>query len=958
MTKTVEQMQPGDVCCGFELTEKRHIEAFDASCYILHHKKTGTELLYMDRPDENKTFSISFKTLPEDNTGVFHILEHSVLNGSRRFPVKEPFVSLLQSSMQTFLNAMTYGDKTVFPVSSRNEKDLFNLMRVYLDGVFAPLIYEKPEIFMQEGWHYEFGEEGETPWYNGVVFSEMKGEFADVEQVIDAETTRLLFPDTSSGYISGGLPEEITDLTYEKFLATHKRFYHPSNATIILDGHMQVEKFLRYIDEEYLSNYTCQAPDFDFSRQEPKTAEKTVFYEAQKGQEELCHMSMAKILCLHDEPEKIYAAQILCDYLTGSNEAPLKRAFLEQGLAQDVSLVVSDQVYQPSISLVVYNTKKDCFAKIKESVPERVRTLATQGLDREALSAALERSAFENREIHEPYGVEVVGRVLAGWLYGDDPLTFIEDEKIFDSLRKKLSTGYFEQLLLNMLGDETRLSCLYVLPSVTKGGDEARKEAEKVQTITDGWDEKTTQDMQAKFEKMQTWQQSMDSEAALLCLPHLELSDVPQEMKTTETVCHTIGDTTVLQVKTETNGIVYLQLYFDISDYSMEDLQLVNAISDCFGELQTVHVSADKLQTKIKALFGQLSAKTEVIAKPGDLENSRQYLLVSASMLEKNVPQAMEILKELLVYGRYDDKDRILEMVMQDEYVMKQSLIGNGHQFAITKALSAFSAEDAMKEVLEGESFIRWYSTFAEDYRDNAGTYGAAFNRLMARAFEKGRLFVGYSGNLPERELQTLIGSLPEGHVGESITCPMTDTKDSTIEIPASVGFSALGSNLYALGGSFNGSFAVLSSLMSFGYLWNAIRVQGGAYGTGMGVQMNGDIFSYSYRDPDLKGTKEAYGQMADFLEDFLAQDMPLDDIVIGTIAMIDPLLSPAGICDQACTRYLKGITNEAVDAVRNEVLKTTGRELGALKDILQEYLDKGKFCAVGDTASLQNICK
>lgn len=935
--------------------KKEHVEAYEADCYTLCHTKTGTELLYIDRPDENKTFCISFKTLPEDNTGVFHILEHSVLNGSEKYPVKEPFVSLLQNSMQTFLNAMTYSDKTIFPVSSRNEQDLFNLMSVYLDSVFHPLIYDRPEIFMQEGWHYEFASEDGQPYYNGVVFSEMKGEFADVEQVIDAGTSRLLFPDTSYGYISGGLPEEITDLTYERFLETHKRFYHPSNAKIILDGHIDVEGFLQYIDAEYLSACEKQAPDFEFVAQTPKAAEKTVYYEAQEGQEELCHMSLSKILCSHSDVEKIYAAQILSEYLTGSNESPLKRAFLEQGIAQDISLVVNDQVYQPFISLVVYNTGKEQFEMIRRAVPEIIHSLLEKGLDKEALLASLERNAFENREIHEPYGVEVVTRVLAGWLYGDDPLTYIEDAKIFDALREKVKTDYFEQLLLEMLGTDADKSCLYVLPLLTKGEEEAGKEAEKIVVTTAGWDEKRWQQTYAQFVQMQKWQQSTDSEEALMSLPHLDLSDVPEETEGTKTVHSRVGDTDILQVETETNGIVYLQLYFDISDYCMEDLQLVNVIADCFGELRTAYYTGEKLQTKIKALFGQLSARVETMAKAGDLQNSRQYLLVTASMLEKNVDAAMEVLKELLLCGRYDETDRIGETVMQNAYMMKQALIGNGHQFAITRTLSAFSAVDAMREFLEGESFVRWFGAFAESYEERAEEYSVSFQQLMDRAFAKNRLFVGYGGHIAEATLRTLIESLGEEPMGPSVTCPLSDTTDSGIEIPASVSFSALGSNLYALGSCFSGSWAVLSSVMSFGYLWNAIRVQGGAYGTGMGVQMNGDIFAYSYRDPDIGNTIEAYAGMADFLTEFLAQDMPLNDIIIGTVAMIDPLLSPAGICDLECVRYLKGITGEDIARVRREVIQTTADDLRALGHTLKEYVEDGKhkYCAVGDAVSL-----
>lgn len=318
--------QPGDVCCGFELEKKQYVASKAATLYTMRHKTCGAELLYFDRADENKTFCIGFKTLPEDDTGVFHILEHSVLNGSKRFPVKEPFVSLLQGSMQTFLNAMTYSDKTIFPVSSRSEQDLFNLMRVYLDGVFCPNIYEKPEIFMQEGWHYEFDSAEAQPYYNGVVYSEMKGAFSSVDELMETESMRLLFPNNCYGFVSGGHPESIPKLTYEQFIANHRRFYHPSNSRIFLDGKMEIDEILHYIDAEYLSKYDYRAPDFDFLVQQPTAAEKTVSYCVKPGEDAKAHLVFSKVLCRHDEPEKVIAAKVLAKYLTGSNEAPLKRA--------------------------------------------------------------------------------------------------------------------------------------------------------------------------------------------------------------------------------------------------------------------------------------------------------------------------------------------------------------------------------------------------------------------------------------------------------------------------------------------------------------------------------------------------------------------------------------------------------------------------------------------------------
>ena len=940
--------QSGEICSGFRLIKKEYVAAKSAELYTLRHEKTGAELLYFDRADENKTFTICFKTLPEDDTGVFHILEHSVLNGSRRFPVKEPFVTLLQGSMQTYLNALTFSDKTMYPVSSRNEQDLFNLMSVYLDAVFCPLIHERPEIFMQEGWHYEFDGESGEPYYNGVVFSEMKGAFSDVDTLIGNEMHRLLYPNTSYGYVSGGDPKYITSLSYEKFTAAHKRFYHPSNARIFLDGHMNIDAVLEYIDGEYLSKYEYRAPDFDFAMQTPVTAEKTISYEVREGEEALAHMASAKILCTHKDVEKLYAAEILADYLTGSNEAPLKRAFLESGLAQDVSIDVNDGMYQPNIAVVVRNTAPENFAAIKAFIPETVRGLLAEGLNREALSASLERSAFTNREITEPSGLNLAIRALDGWLYGDDPLTHIDNAWIFDSLREKLDTDYFTDLLVEMLGSAEDKCYVYVLPSAEKGQEDAREEAERLAAATADWDDARFARARAEFEKMQQWQQSMDSEEDLAALPHLNLEDVPKDVVPAKTELTHVDGVEVLRLDSDTNGIVYLNLYFDVSDFDADELRLLNVLTTFFGELRTEHYSAGRLQTKIKATLGGLAARVELISKRGELRECRPYLLVSASMLEENVPAALELLEELFINGRYDETGRISETVLQSDYFIKQSLVVNGHAYAVTKSLSAFSAEGAMKELLEGESFVRWFSDFAANFEANSGEYAAHFAALAAKAFASNRLFAGFGGKMDAQTLGGLIRALPANEKGAAAEYPAYDGEDCAIEIASDVGYSALGHNLYALGGSFSGEYAVLASLVSYGYLWNMIRVQGGAYGTGMNVRSNGDVFCYSYRDPNVENSLAVYGGIPDFLAEFLSQGMPMDDIIIGTVNTTEPLLDPAGVCELECIRYLKGTTAADISRIRREILGTTAEKLLKLAEPLRAYAENGKFCAVG----------
>ena len=992
----LEALAPSETLYGFELIKKQFVSSKNAELYTLRHKKTQAELLYFDRSDENKTFAISFKTLPEDDTGVFHILEHSVLNGSDKYPVKEPFVSLLQSSMQTFLNAMTYPDKTVFPVSSRNEQDFMNLVTVYLDAVFRPMIYKKPEIFMQEGWHYEF-DDAEKPFYNGVVFSEMKGVYADVESMMSAENDCLLFPDNSYGYSSGGKPEHITDLSYEQFVATHKRFYHPTNAKIFLDGHMDIEAVLKLIDKDYLSLYDYKKPDFDFKEQQPKTSEKTVCYEACEGEERFCQMAISKIACSHSDTEKIYAMEILADYLTGSSTAPLKRAFLENGLAQDLSLEIRDGVYQPYITLMIRNTEKDCFEKIKKFLPKATEDILKNGLDHEALLACLERYNFTNREISEPYGLELTAKALNGWLYGDDPLTHIETDGIFSALREKIETGYFEALLTQLLQNADDKCYLYAIPSLSKGQADAENEAARLSAITEKW---TAADFEAHlnaFKAMQSWQQSPDSEEALSTLPHLKLDEIPETVTPTKTDEVSLFGKKSLKIHTETNGIAYLNMYFSLADLSADELKLLNVFTTLFGELRTRHYNAKQLQTKIKLSIGSLSAKLELASALGDLENCTPYLVISAGIMKENVPAAVEILKELLTCGVYDEADQIHEILLQTDYFLKQSLVGSGHVFAITKALSSFSKEGFLKEMLEGESFCRWFKDFTEQFAKNKAEACNRITVLSKKIFTKDRLFLSYSDLMDDEEVKRLYKLLPDSAVETSesmanaadftanTACSAYNTavenrqncegskeckadkhsKDSEnscvaengdsckIEIPADVGFSALGHNIYRLGGAFSGHCSVLSSLMTFSYLWNCVRVQGGAYGTGMNIRANGDIFCYSYRDPSLENSRSAFIEAPQFLEEFLLDNPPLDDIIIGTVNTTDPLLEPAAVCELEAVRYLKGTTSEMISKIRKEILTTTPDDLKKLLNILKAFSQNGCFCAVGGKKAL-----
>lgn len=949
MEKKQNAMMPGKVLQGFEIVSRQEIASVGAILWMLRHVKTGAEVLYSSRDCENKTFAIAFETLPENSTGVFHILEHSVLNGSEKYPVKEPFVNLLQSSLQTFLNAMTFPDKTVYPVSSRNQQDFENLMRVYLDGVFRPAIYKKPEIFRQEGWHYQMESADKAPSYNGVVFSEMKGAFSGVDNLMEQYTQQLLFPDNCYGFCSGGDPAHIPELTYEEFIRTHQRFYHPSNAKIFLDGDMELEPILEYLDREYLSGYEYQEIDFAIADQSPVQKTLQLHYQVTEEQEQYAHLVLSKIICKFDDIQEIYAGKLLCDYLTGSNEAPLQRAILEAGLGQDVSVEFTDGVYQPFVEFKVRNTKPEHFDKICQVLKQTVHAQLSQGLDKEALTASLERFAFRCREVDEPYGLMLCLKSLDTWLYGGDPTAHWNTEPIFAALREKLEGDYFPNLLRKMLGDPDSMCRLELLPSTTKGQEEAARENEKLQALFDSWTETRREEIVREYQAMSAFQQTPDTEEALATLPSLNLADIPLRPKEVKSTTGELLGCPYVKTHIDTHGIVYLNLYFSLADFTPEQLQMAEVMNTALGELSTGQYAGVQLQSQIKTWLGSFDTKIELIAPEGDIMSCTPYLAVSASMLEENAEKALDLLAEILRGTQFAETDRMEELLRQNEYFMKQSLIGSGHAYAITKALAGFSVQGTLKEALSGESSILWLTKLLETFRENGQSIMHSLGEMADKIFCRSRLTLGAGGEVTEEQLQAFLQKLPEGSAAQSLQRTAAGQKKNAVEIPSRVNYCGMGHNLYAMGEKFTGTAVVLSSMLSFSYLWNAVRVQGGAYGTGMAARVNGDILCYSYRDPSPEKSLETFRRMADFLEEFCASGASLDDLIIGSVNSTDPLMGPGQHCQVACLRYLKGTSFEDLCRVRKEILTTTMEDFRGYVKVLRKFTEEGATCVVGD---------
>lgn len=951
-------MERGEKLFGFQVMRVRRIEELEADMYELEHEKTGASLVWLDREDENKTFLVGFQTLPEDDTGVFHILEHSVLCGSRKYPVKEPFVELLKSSMNTFLNAMTYPDKTVYPVSSRNETDFMNLVSVYLDAVFSPAIYENPNIFRQEGWHYEV-EASSSPSFKGVVFNEMKGAFSSVDETLEIGMSAMLYPQTCYRFVSGGDPAHIPDLTYEQFLAAHKRFYHPSNAKIFLDGTLPTERVLRLLDEEYLSRYDRQQPDFTLHEQ-PLTAAQTQTrqYAISPGEDRAhkAYFAMGRLAGSWKERNKLLALNVLCDYFTGSQDAPLKRAVLEAGLGQNAFLELSGEIAQPWVGFIVENTDPECFDKLEQVYYETLKKAAEEGLDKKVLEASVNQLEFRSRERKEPQGLILGLSALESWLYGGDPALYLAFEESFAALREKLSSDYFEELIRELLLDQEHISLLKVLPSHTLNREMEEREKERLNRDSAGWTAEERARLEEETGALLRWQQQPDPPEALETLPLLSLSDVSPEPLLLEAEIERERETVVLKSPSAAAGVVYLNLYFSLADLDLEDFSSVSLWAALLGALPTEKYTVAELDREIKGNLGALSFRAVAFSQLGEAGACRPYLLASCRVLREKTKKAVELLREILLHTRLEEPDRIREILLQIDTASRQGIITSGHSCAMLRALSHHSAVSAVQEAIMGFTGYKRRHAFAADFEGKKEGFIEKCRSFRDKALCASRLTLGVSGELSPEDLKELVGSFPQGEpAGVFRVEPSGPCKEGII-IPSEVSYASLGGNLSELGAPYSGPLQVASAILSYQYLWNAIRVQGGAYGAGFAVGESGSASFYSYRDPSPVGALSTFDGSAGFLEEFRSGDEKLEPRIVGAVAAMEPLLSPAAKAQAICECYFRGVTTEERRRVRGEMLSMSKEDLKEPEQVLLKLSQLGSRCVVGPESAFAGL--
>ena len=953
-----------DIIHGFTVTGIRDIEEFEGQLIEMTHIKTGAGLVWAACDEENKLFSVGFRTLPEDNTGVFHILEHSVLCGSEKFPVKEPFVELIKTSMNTFLNAMTYSDKTLYPVSSRMEQDYLNLMEVYLDAVFHPSILSNPNIFYQEGWHIDLAQD--PPVYKGVVFNEMKGAMSDVDQVAERTLLKLLFPDTCYGFNSGGDPESIPDLTYEDFISTYRKFYHPSNACFYLDGDIPLDKTLMMIDS-YLDNFDKSGDVPEIGMQDPVKCEASCRYEV-NGDDGKAMIVFGRIAGTWEDRDKLLALSVLTEQLADSNESPLKRAVLSSGLAEDLELYISDGIAQPYLMIVfrgvdpsgsgVSGEYEEQIRLAGDRLLEIVREVAektiSDGIPARDLEASVNQLDFRFRQYPEPQGLYRANAVLSSWLYGGDPALYLKSNEAIANLKQLISDGIMEALLREYLLDTGSLTRLTMLPDPALGGEKAAAEAARITGIIDSMTDDEKKALEELNSSLSVWQETPDSEEALITIPQLDIKDIKKEPELIGTEVSELNGVTVLYHPVTTNGIVYINAYFPITDLSFEDLPAAALVSEFYKDLPTENYNVKELQNEIRMYVGSMSFGIDINAVDGENRHCTPCLRGRAAVLKENLSHAEELLIEIMTRTRFDDVSLMKELITQIYEEGKRYAVSSGHRIAVYASRSHYSARDAAAEAINGYTFLQYMHEMNSGSDEKIKEFAIFAEGLVRRTVVKNGAFISVTSS-EKTDVSRLIEMLPDGYkrpdtVSYSSPLPLK----LGMQIPASVAHSVMAYDLSQTETPVHGSMSVAANILSFAYLWNEVRVKGGAYGASVNASRTGSYFCYSFRDPSPERSLEIYAGAADFLEAFAGSgDVDLSGFIISTIAQTEPLVSPASKGRSADDFWFSGFSDEDRIRIRKEILETTADDLLSWKEAFRNLASSGSVCVIGPKTSL-----
>ena len=946
----------------YEILDEHRVEDVQSDGFILRHKKSGARIAILSNNDDNKVFYIGFRTPPEDETGVPHIIEHTTLCGSKKFPVKDPFIELAKGSLNTFLNAMTYPDKTVYPVASCNDQDFKNLMDVYLDAVFNPNITKYEEIFKQEGWHYELTGKDDELKINGVVYNEMKGAYSSPDEVLSSQIYRSLFPDNTYSKDSGGNPEYIPKLTYEAYLDFYHKYYHPSNSYIYLYGDMDVVERLVWLDKEYLSLYDYKKVNSEINKQsafdEIKNVEAQYSITMDDSQENKTYLSYNRVVG-DSLDEMLYQAFDVLDYaLVSSPGAPVKQALIDAGIGDDVYGSYDAGILQPVFSFVAKNANASQADEFESIIENTLKEVVKTGINKEALLAGINSSEFKFREAdfgQFPKGLLFGLNCLDSWLFDDmKPFIHLECLGTFAKLRKAVDTDYFEKLIQEYLLDNTHGSSVTVKPKCGLGNEREEALAKELSDYKASLSDEEIKKLIEDTEHLKKYQEEPSSDEDLRKLPMLTRADMKKNAMPFSNIEDELLDVKVVRHDIESNGIDYISFLFDAGDFAQSELGYLGFFTNALGLVSTEKYSYTDLANATNIYTGGISTGT---ASHPDIKDRNNFVFkfeVKLKVLEKNLDKALELMEQMLLSSDFTDTKRLGELVAQIKARLQANLSSSGHLVAAMRSMSSFSRYALYQDELKGIAFYRSICRIEKELSESPKSVSDKLAAIARKLFARNRMLISFTGNneaygnaKPSLE-KVIAGFNKMSAVGNQAEVHFNTAKEAFIDA-SQIQYVAKTGDFICEGYEYTGALRLLRIILSYDYLWINVRVKGGAYGCMNTFLRSGESYFVSYRDPNLSDTLDVYDRIPEYIKSFSPDERDMTKYIIGTFSALDTPMNPEAKGSRSLSAYLEGITYEQIQKERNEILNAQPEDIRRLADLVEAVLKKDSICVIGN---------
>lgn len=946
----------------YEILDEHRVEDVQSDGFILRHKKSGARIAILSNNDDNKVFYIGFRTPPEDETGVPHIIEHTTLCGSKKFPVKDPFIELAKGSLNTFLNAMTYPDKTVYPVASCNDQDFKNLMDVYLDAVFNPNITKYEEIFKQEGWHYELTGKDDELKINGVVYNEMKGAYSSPDEVLSSQIYRSLFPDNTYSKDSGGNPEYIPKLTYEAYLDFYHKYYHPSNSYIYLYGDMDVVERLEWLDKEYLSLYDYKKVNSEINKQSAfdkiKNVEAQYSITMDDSQENKTYLSYNRVVG-DSLDEMLYQAFDVLDYaLVSSPGAPVKQALIDAGIGDDVYGSYDAGILQPVFSFVAKNANASQADEFESIIENTLKEVVKTGINKEALLAGINSSEFKFREAdfgQFPKGLLFGLNCLDSWLFDDmKPFIHLECLGTFAKLRKAVDTDYFEKLIQEYLLDNTHGSSVTVKPKRGLGNEREEALAKELSDYKASLSDEEIKKLIEDTEHLKKYQEEPSPDEDLRKLPMLTRADMKKNAMPFSNIEDELLDVKVVRHDIESNGIDYISFLFDAGDFAQSELGYLGFFTNALGLVSTEKYSYTDLANATNIYTGGISTGT---ASHPDIKDRNNFVFkfeVKLKVLEKNLDKALELMEQMLLTSDFTDTKRLGELVAQIKARLQANLSSSGHLVAAMRSMSSFSRYALYQDELKGIAFYRSICRIEKELSESPKSVSDKLAAIARKLFARNRMLISFTGNneayanaKPSLE-KVIAGFNKMSAVGDQAEVHFNTAKEAFIDA-SQIQYVAKTGDFICEGYEYTGALRLLRVILSYDYLWINVRVKGGAYGCMNTFLRSGESYFVSYRDPNLSDTLDVYDRIPEYIKSFSPDERDMTKYIIGTFSALDTPMNPEAKGSRSLSAYLEGITYEQIQKERNEILNAQPEDIRRLADLVEAVLKKDSICVIGN---------